>query len=181
METALALVSFLLAIIALVPYCLEIYFYFAKKPKFNIQIACKKIASERKKRIFDFWLGVQSLNVSLILKRVILTLPFDIHPEQYPGYTKPLRIAMPLEKSNSLINLLLDSSDDRYHPKFGTVYMIRTVFEKDISEFKTLLTIEVEIDPFNLGFWSIFYGARKYRKQRSVNIQVNETNQHLII
>lgn len=181
METALATVSFLLAVIALIPYCLEVYFYFAKKPKFKIQIACKKITLVKEKKVFDFWLGIQPINVSLVLKRVILTLPFDIHPEQYPGYTRPLRIAMPLEKSDSLINLLLDSSDDRYHPKFGTVYMIRTVSEKDISEIKSLLTIEAEIDPFNLGFWSIFCGTRKYQKQKSINIRVNETNQHLVI
>lgn len=173
----------LLAIVALIPYGLEIWFYCHKKPRFQIQIANKNVSKRDKKVIFDFWLGVQCKNSSLILKKVFLsfqTISFKL--EKYPGYTKNIGLIISqIEGTEFGPTLVLENQGDYYKSKSGTVYMIRIVLEENLDLIKTTLTIESEIDYLGLGFWSIFYRTREYRHQKSINIRLDKVRQELKI
>jgi len=175
----LSILAILLAMLALVPYGLEIYFYFTKKPKFRIQIANKKLSKRGKEKVFDFWLGIQPKNVSLLINRVVLSLPFEIKPEQSPGSTRNIEIIPPLEGTEFGPTLLLEYGEAHYHPKSGKAYMIRTVFHKKVDSIKATLIVESEVDVLKLGFWSIFYRTRRYRKQKVINIKIDSKRQEL--
>lgn len=177
----LSILSILLATIALMPYIIEIYFYFNKRPKFEIQIANKKTSSRNKKTVFDFWLGIKPQNVSILLKRVILSLPFDIIPEQYPNSTKRINIIPPIEDTEFGPTILLDYGGVPYYPKSVLVHMLRVASTKKFDFIKATLTIESEIDILKMGIWSIFYRAREYRNQKTINILIDDKRQEIII
>ncbi len=181
--STLTILAILLAILALIPYCLEIWFYCRKKPRFKIQIANKKISKRGKETIFDFWLGIQPKNVSLILKKVFLSFPaISFKLEKYPGFTRDVGISLnPLEGTGFGPTLILDNEGNSYNSKSGIIYTVRIVLEENIDPIKTTLTIESEIDYLKLGFWFIFYRSREYRSQKKINVKLDEFRQELII
>lgn len=179
----LSILAIILAIFALVPYCLEIYLYFTKKPKFKIQIANKTLTKHGKKRTFDLWLGIQPENISLIINKVILSLPFETKPIQHPDSSRKMIItpSTVIDGAEFGPAVLLDQGELPYHPKSGKVYLVRIVFDKEFDFINATLMIESEVDSLKLGLWSIFYKARRYRNQEVIRINTDPKRQGLTI
>ncbi len=178
----LPVLAIILSILALMPYLFEILFYFMKKPRFKIQIANKKLTKRGKERIFDFWLGIQSENVSILINKVILSLLLDMKPLQHPDSSRKIMITPTMiEGAEFGPTILLDEGELPCLPKSGNVYLIRIVIGKKLELVNATLMIESEVDSLKLGFWSIFYNARRYRKQKELKIKTNSERQKLLI
>jgi len=174
---SLSIYSIYLAILAFFPYILEGYFYFTKEHEFELQIANKKIMKRNKKTIFDFWLAIKPIKTSILIHNVFLSLPFGLGAETHPDTTKKFLIRTPLENVEFGPTLLLENKKVTLYPKLSKAYLIRTLADKKFDLIKVTLTIESETDILKLGFWSIFYKTRQYRKQKVINISLNNRRQ----
>lgn len=182
MQNALAITSFVLALIALIPFVLETIFYF-RKPQYKIDVSWKSLARSH----FDFMISVQPSKPVIVSKICISSeLPYKLaaHPRSTGNFSYSLKS---YQKNRAFSpSLIIEQNNQPLDAQSGKGYNIRlkeinlrnTI---DFTHFRLEIVIDSEVDYYRLGWLSIFYKTRGYRHVKEIKIRSQENTQHFTI
>jgi hypothetical protein len=170
---ALEVASFVLAIIALVPFIGSAYLYFTKAPGLKYQLASKNKTKEAEDRyVYDLMFGVRPVKGRILLRRLVMGTEFEILPERHPGSTEPIRFVpylLPRGEVQEAITAIITGSD--YQPvdeKGGYVHLLRFVSRHDVDSFRVRFGADLQVDPFDLGVFALLQALFGYRYEVTI-------------
>jgi len=187
LERILSILAIILAIFAMIPYALEIWFRLRGKPKLLVTVHSVEVKQNNSTHDSDlrFWLNIKlSKGYPAYFRNLQLILPFGAQPYRHPNSSVTFQLNICMEVPEIRQALVLDNPylpNDSVTSKQNNSYLIALVTPTQNHNVDFALLAEMEIDEARLGFWSVFYHARRYRKLLNVKIDLNQsTNQEFI-
>lgn len=164
----------ILAILALVPFCFTLYYYFFKRPKISYQIANKSKRSIENKYVYDLMYSLSCDKGRILLNKLYISTSLDVMPEKHPGDESEFGFIIPLEESR-FDGIIAPSAKIEFgqvplFPGFHRGGLLRFSSEEEKNKLEVKFIVDVEIDPFKLKFWSIFQPNFKYRYIEEISI-----------
>ena len=183
----LSIVALAVALLAMIPYGLECYFYARHRPRYNVEVASVRIwPSDGDKSILGFELRLSLCESSrpAVLRRVSIGFPWHLampvaHPqyEEAPEWIRRSQQALLIPRpgaspTESGLRLILHEGEMLLMPpKPATLAVWALAFQ--VESTIHILTLDVvmrsEVDRAALGFWSIFYHASGYVSRQSIS------------
>ncbi len=200
LQLILSILAIVLAILAIIPYALEIWFRCRGKPKLLATVHSVEVKQSNSTSNADlrFWLNIKlKKNHPIFFRNLQLLLPFGAKPYQHPNSSVTFQLSrlsnIFTEGLEPRLALVLDALDNSYWDKLSIkldlerrqvldyCYLIALDTPTKNHNVDFALFAEMEIDEARLGFWSVFYHARRYRKLLNMKVDLNQsTNQEFI-
>lgn len=183
----LSILAIIVAILAIIPYGIEIWLRFHGKPKLLVTVHSVEVQQDNNTPDADlrFLLNIKlSKGYPIFFHNVQLILPFGAKPYKHPSSSVTFQPSIWME-GTMRTTLVLDIPYYPVNPKLHSVtskhnlgYLIALVTPTKDHNVDFALFAEMEIDEARLDFWSIFYHARRYRKLLNMKVNLNQsTNQ----
>lgn len=170
----LNILAIVLAVIALIPFGVSLYLYYARSPMILYQVASKvKIQEGNKQNVYDLWLGLQCKNGKVILERVAVAPESGVAPSVHPDSTEAYTIELMLEEADFVPVLTLQPGRALYD-KTGFIYRLRFTSEIPRASFLLRVIVDVSVDPYKLGFWSVFQPNHRYRLSTEIPVSFQD-------
>ena len=185
LQLILSILAIVLAILAIIPYALEIWFRHRGKPKLLTTVHSVEVKQSNSTSNADlrFWLNIKlSKGYPAYFRNLQLILPFGAKPYKHPSSSATFQPSIWMEGREPGVGLVLDVLP--FHSltsKHNLGYLIALVTPTKNGNVVFALFAEMEIDEARLGFWSVFYHARCYRKLLNMKVNLNQsTNQEFV-
>ncbi len=179
MEITLGIAAIILAIIAIIPYVLEVLFWFFRKPKLVATIHQKECTHDTNTGTIDvkFWLGIAlTRGCPAIFRNLQLILPIEAEPYKHPHSGEVFQKGLYVKGAETRYTLILNVP---YHPEsfqYTKIFMIAFKIPMKNHSVNLDLIAEVEIDEARLGFWAIFYHPRHHLKTLTISLDLDQPN-----
>jgi hypothetical protein len=183
MTTILSFIAIFLAVLALIPFALEIWLWNRAKPRLSAKISLVNCT-------FD--VGANKMDVTFLLKLnrgypayvrdLQLILPWEAEPYKHPNSDVDYKQEMYLDGSpGTRVKISGRSRTGKILVLGGLSLPLRTQVPYGIGHFiafhipkdkisKLELFAAMEIDEAKLGFWAIFYHTRRYFESLTIEI-----------
>ena len=171
LQLILSVLAIILAIVALIPYVLEIWRWRRKMPKLVAKVANMNTHGVDVR----FWLVVSlSRGYPAYFRDLRLILPLKIEPYPHPDTTETFRQEAYIEGPELRRALVLNVPYRSLSPQYSHVYMIALRTPDKQHSINLELVAEIETDEARLGFWSIFHHARRYLHTLPMELQLDQ-------
>jgi|GEM_PF-3168859 len=172
--------AIILAFVALIPYCISIYYYFSEGPDIKYSIVFKTKHKQGNGYIYEFSLAVNCSGGSAIMNYLYLSpekYVFPISDPRYDEFIKNIHILSEAEdRLTARINLGGLPSFKGSYPMYQSLRFSSNE-NKDIVNL--LLTVDAEIDPYKQGVLSIFKKDYYYRYFADIPIDFSEGSEQI--
>lgn len=167
----LTLLAFILSIIAILPYGLEIYYYIHYKPSVTLLFNVKKLSQDKDGNwLADYNLSITS-NMYFVLPKKIF-IAYDSHvitSNAQPSSPGGSISGIPVKNAKTLAHVWdFDDVDGiqnciiQPHHWIG-IFPRAWLGKQKITSLPTQIVIYAEVDPADLGFLRLFYHNRLYK------------------
>jgi hypothetical protein len=173
METALGILAIVLATLALVPYGLEIWLWYYRKPRLLARVLSQEFTVDSNTNEVDvrFWLYVKlKRGYPAYVRDLQVILPLEAKSYQHPASNEVFLQKAYLEGSGIRQALILGASHRPISSKYTEVHMIAFRVPEENFNSNIGLVAAMEIDEAKLGFWTIFYHTRHYFETLTVEL-----------
>ena len=166
----LEILAIILAILALIPFAVSAYLYFARAPTVTYQVANKQTSAENNIHLYDFWLGFMCQSGRVILDSVHVVPEFPVVAAPQPSENATRRRSLLLEEPGFAQVLTFDGQDLPMYSKNGRVFGIRLESQEPRETINLHIYFDAQLDPFRQGFWAIFQPSYRYRLEATVKV-----------
>ncbi len=118
-------------------------------------------------------LGFGCKKGQVLLKNIYVSHEPEVCIVKHPNVEAHFRYIGLLEETDFNIVANIDCAEKPIYPKFNYGYFIRFDSNKDKEKILVTFIIDCEVDPFKLGWQSIFQSQYKYRYIIEVPIDFN--------
>ena len=161
----MGILAIVLATLALLPYCLEMWLWHYRKPRLSARVLSQEFNVDSNTHEVDirFWLYVGlKQGFPAYVRDLQVIIPLEAKPYQHPASNEVFQQKAYLNGSGMRQALIIGASHRPISSKYSESHLIafRVPEEDFISSID--LVAAMEIDEAKLGFWAIFYHTRRY-------------------
>jgi len=173
MEIALGILAIVLAAVALLPYCLEVWLWHHGKPKLSARALSQEFNVDSNSHEVDirFWLYVGlKQGFPAYVRDLQVIIPLEAKPYQHPASNEVFQQKAYLDGAEMRQALIIGASHRPISSKYTESHLIafRVPAENFISSIDLVATME--IDEAKLGFWAVFYHTRRYFETLTIKL-----------
>ena len=173
MEIALGILAIIFATLALLPYCLEMWLWYYRKPRLFARVLSQESNVDSNTHQVDirFWLYIGlKRGYPAYVRDLQVIIPLEAKPYQHPASNEAFQQKAYLDNFGMRQALILGASHRPISSKYSESHLIafRVPEENFISSID--LAAAMEIDEAKLGFWAIFYHTRRYFETVTVEL-----------
>lgn len=173
----ISILAIVIATLALIPYCLEIWLWYCKKPKLQVTILSKESTVDESTGEFDirFWLYVKlKRGYPAYVKDLQLIIPLEAKPYRHPDSNESFQQRAFLEGPGMRQALVLGASPHPLSSQYTQVHLVAFRVPKEFFTTNLDIYAAMEIDEAKLGFWAIFYHTRRYFNTLTIELSEEE-------
>lgn len=175
-KTTLEILSIILAIVALLPFAISACLYFKGRPIVHYQITQKSKVREGDEYIYDMLYTMSCKKGKVLLNNLFIVHEWGVMQAKHPNVMGDIQYCYVLEESGTLPTFRIDFGERPFYSEKGLVGPppLRFKSKENKKELVVKFIADTKVDPFKLGFWSIFQPNYNYR--RFVEIPIDFEN-----
>jgi hypothetical protein len=170
----LEILAIILAIIALIPFGMAVYLYFAKSPEILYEVVKKPPQGQNGETIYDIWLGFRCQRGQVQVKQIFVAPEWGMSAVADALGSKNQSINLVLEESGFGPSIRIDSGNAPLYEKTGYAYAVRFTNKEPKDAFKLKIFLDAVVDPFKQGVISVFRPDYNYRLAAEVLVDLTK-------
>lgn len=161
----LEILSIVLASVALLPFLMSAYLYFIERPTIHYCIAEKNKSQEGDKYIYDMLFVMSCKKGKVLLNNLFIAHERGVMQAKHPDVRGDIQYCYILEESGALPTFRFNFGERPFYSEKFLISPPPLRFESKEDKEKLILKFiaDTKVDPFKLGFWSIFQPNYNYR------------------
>ena len=153
-----------LGVLSILPYVLEIYYNVHYRPTLTVNLQPLRITEDKDGDwLADYNISIEGNQYLTLPKKIIVS--YDDHtivPNEHPNMPGGTLGSLPIPNAKSLA-LIWDCQNSVIHSNRSLGFLTRARLKEKRDIVPIQLMIYAEIDPYDLGFWRLFYHSRVYK------------------